>query len=164
MDGHHQRFVDFVEIRIENLHRSLRIQHDRRLATERTNALELDVKIAVRLDVDLNRLRAGLRERLEIEIRTVHHQMDVPIEVRRDLAAERDDVRTERHVRNERRIHDVDVKCLRPRCLGAEDVVRQMAVIRGQQRRKNFSFHLLRDTSSRWPRIPRPALPSTAPS
>ncbi len=97
--------------------------------------------IAVRLDMNLNRLRTCRGELLEIEIGTRHHQMDIPIEAGRDLAGECDDIGTERKIRHEMRVHDIEVKRLRSGRLGAANLVRQTSEVRSQQRRQYRYLH-----------------------
>ena len=135
MHRHHQHLVDLAEIRLQPFHRRLRIQHNRVLHPESADPLELVMEIAIRLHMNLNRLRTSRGELLKIQIGTRHHEMHVPVEVRRHALTQGDDVRTERQVRHEVRIHDVDVQRLGGGRLRTQNLLPQLRIIRSQQRR-----------------------------
>ena len=137
-----ERLVDRVEIRRKDLDRRLWIEDDRVAESHRADSGELGVEVAVRLDVNLYRLRPCPGEGFQVEVGTVHHQMDVPVEIRGDPARERDDVRTERQVGDERRIHDVDVQRIRARVFGAANPVGETSVVRREERWQNLNFHV----------------------
>ncbi len=121
MHRHDQKPVGLVEIGRQNLHRRLRVQRHRRLEPQGPYAPQLRVQIAVRLDVYLQRLRARRGESLQIEVRPRHHQMHVAAKARRRLAGERHHVRPERNVRNEVRIHDIQVQRFGAGCFRTAD-------------------------------------------
>ena len=134
MHRHHQRFVDLPEVGFEAFDRRLGVEDDGVLKTHRTDALQLRVEITIGLDVDLDRLRAGLGEGLKIEVGTRHHEVHVPVEPRRRALCKRHDVRTERQVRHEVRIHDVKMQRLRAGRLRPQDLVPEPSEI-GRQKR-----------------------------
>ena len=134
MHRHNQHLLGLAEIRRENLDRRLGIDHERRLRAKRADAPELDVQIAVRLDVHLYRLRARRDELLEIEVGTRQHEMHVAVEAWTSPAAEVDDGRTEAHVRHEVRIHYVDVYRVSAGRLGALQLVGKAAKVCREKR------------------------------
>ena len=104
-----------------------------RADTLRADARELDVQVAVGLDVDLDRLRAGRGEFLKVEVGTRHHEVHVAVEAGRNPLRERDDVGTEREVRHEVRVHDVEVQRLGAGRLRAQDLVSEPSEV-GRQK------------------------------
>ena len=140
MHRHHERLVDLAKIGTKNLDIRLGVQHDRRLYAKRPDALQLDVEIAIRLDVNLNRLRACGGKLVDVEIGARHHEMDVAVERWAGLPAEVDDRRTEAHVRHEVRIHDVDVQGICARRLGAPRLFGEASEVCRKKRRKDLYF------------------------
>ena len=138
MHRHHERLVDLAKIGRQHLDVGLGVQHDRALHAKRPDALKLDVEIAVRLDVYLERLRAGGGELLDVEVGARHHEMDVAVERGAGLPAEVDDRRTEAHVGHEVRIHDVDVQGVCARRLGAPRLFGEASEVCRKKRRKDL--------------------------
>ena len=163
MDRHHQDFLNFADIGTQNFDGRFGIEHNRRLHPQFAHALKSAVQIAIGLDMQLQRLRAGGGERLEIQVGATHHQMHIAVKPGRDLPAERDHVGPEGKVGHKAGIHNVDMQRVRKRIFGTANFVGQRAVVGREQRRQNLRFHL-KYTFSQSLRILPPALPSTAPS
>ena len=141
MDRHHEQFVARLQVGEDEFNRSLGIEHETRANPHRADPCELVVDVAVRLHVDLNRLRARLRERFEIQVGTRHHQMDIAVEIRLDAARKRHDVGTEREVRYEVGIHHVDVQRLRAGLRHPRDFRAENAEVGREKRGKDLDLH-----------------------
>ena len=134
MDRHHERLVDLVQVGFKPFDGCFGIENDGVLEAKRADALQLDVEVAIGLDMDLDRLRTSRGELLEVKVGTRHHQVDVAVEVRCGALRERHDIRAERQVRHEVRIHDVEMQGLRAGHLRPQDLIPQPPEI-GRQKR-----------------------------
>ena len=73
MHRHHEHLVNLAKIRPEDFDIRLGVQHNRWLHTKPPDALQLDVEIAVRLDVNLQSLRPRGGKLLDVEVGARHH-------------------------------------------------------------------------------------------
>ena len=109
----------------------------------------------------LRGLRAGLGEDLEVAVGPRHHQVHVAVERGFHAAAKFHDIRPEREVGDEVRVHDVQMERVGARLKGARDVRGQRAVVGGEQRWKNLNGHdslQAKKWSGRWESNPRKKL------
>ena len=105
---HAQHEIDAREVRLDRLERRVRIEGESGAQPEAAHLRDELVGVA---DLDVHRAAVGpgLGEGFEVATRFGHHQ--VAVEVERCVAAQRGHHgRTDRHVRHEVPVHDVDVE------------------------------------------------------
>ena len=107
-DRHAEHEIDVREVGLDRLERRVRIESETGAQPEGAHLCDERVGVT---DLDVHRasVRTGLGERLEIATGFCHHQVAVEVE-RRMAAQRRHHGRTDRDVRHEVPVHDVDVE------------------------------------------------------
>jgi hypothetical protein len=135
MDRHYENFIDFIKIRQKPLDGSFGIKDERPFSAQCLNALKLSMEIAIRFNMKLKSLGARVDKLLKIEIGARHHQMDVTVEVWRNLLRKRDNIWPEGKIGNKVRIHYVEMERIGPRRFGPKDFIGEAAEVGRQKRR-----------------------------
>jgi hypothetical protein len=139
VDAHQQAEIDDVGDRLDRLDRSAGVDHDPCRAAELADQLEPVVDVRSRLGVDGYDVGARFRERLDLPLRAVDHQVYVENRAAAvdELAQRFDDERPDRDRGDEVTVHHVDVDHLRARVEDHRHVPAQVGEVRREDRRRD---------------------------
>ena len=132
-DAQHEHQIQRADVLLQRLHRRLGLECYARALAERANLRERASEIETGLFVHRDAVRACLRERLEIALGLVDHQVHVdrePCGAPRSL----DRAGAKGEMRREASVHDVHVHAVCTARLDIADLTRQMTQIGTQDR------------------------------
>ena len=126
----------------EGADRRRRIEDDARLDAERLDRVHRAVQVRQHFDVHRHHRRAGVRERLDVAVRVLDHQVHVERHPR-DALERPHDRRADRDVRHEMAVHHVDVNEIGAAALDRRDRVAERREVGGEDRRRDLHAHRL---------------------
>ncbi len=122
LDGHHHHDVEQLPVGLEGAQRRGRFHGQARRATGRADPSQGRGDLLLDLDVDRDRVAAGVEELLDVAARLADHQVRVERELR-PRSEVLDGLGAERQVRDEVAVHDVEMDAVGTGLLDAADRV-----------------------------------------
>ena len=136
LDRHHHHDVEQLPVRLEGAQGRGRFHGQARRATGRADPPQGRGDLLLDLDVDRDRVAAGVEELLDVAARLADHQVRVERELR-PRSKVLDGLGTERQVRDEVAVHDVEMDAVGTGLLDAADRVGEVREVGVEDARRD---------------------------